>query len=44
MLTTALDVFGVALLAVFAWFVWPPLPFAVVGAASLAASRKKAAL
>ena len=38
MLTTALDLLGVACLAVFAWFVWEPLPIAVIGLASLAAS------
>lgn len=38
MLTTALDLLGVACLAAFAWFVWEPLPIVVVGLASLAAS------
>lgn len=38
MLTTALDLLGVACLATFAWFVWEPLPIVVVGLASLAAS------
>lgn len=39
MLTTALDLSGVAALAAFAWFVWPPLVLLVVGAAALLASR-----
>lgn len=42
MLTTALDLLGVTLLAVFAWFVWPPLVALVVGVAALAASRQAA--
>ena len=42
MLTTALDLLGVALVAVFAWFVWPPLPLLVVGAAILFASWRAA--
>jgi len=42
MLTTVLDLLGVALLAGFAWFVWPPLVLAVVGVAILAASWKAA--
>jgi len=41
-LTTLLDLLGVALLAVFAWFVWPPLPLAVVGVAVIAASYIRA--
>lgn len=36
MLTTLLEILGVTLLAVFAFFVWPPLPLLVVGAAILA--------
>lgn len=39
MLTTALDLLGVACLATFAFFVWWPLPLFVVGVAALAASR-----
>lgn len=38
MLTTALDLLGVVALAVFAWFVWEPLPLAVCGAGALLAS------
>lgn len=38
MLTTLLDILGVAFLAAFAWFIWPPLVLAVVGLAVLAAS------
>jgi hypothetical protein len=41
-LTTLLDLLGVALLATFAWFVWAPLPLCVVGVAILAASWLKA--
>jgi hypothetical protein len=37
-LTTLLDVFGVAALAAFAFFVWPPAALLVVGAALLFAS------
>lgn len=37
-LTTALDLLGVVALSVFAWFVWPPLPFAVVGVSALVVS------
>lgn len=40
MLTTALDLLGVACLAVFAWFIWPPLVLLVVGVAALLVSRK----
>lgn len=40
MLTTALDLSGVAMLAAFAWFVWPPLVLLVLGVAALLASRK----
>lgn len=39
-LTTALDLLGVAALAALAWFVWEPLPLGVVGVACLLASRK----
>lgn len=42
MLTTALDLLGVALIAAFAWFVWAPLPLLIAGLAILAASRVKA--
>lgn len=42
MLTTVLDLLGVALLATFAFFVWPPLTLAVLGAAALVASWKAA--
>ena len=42
MLSTLLDLLAVSCLVVFAWFVWPPLPLAVVGLAALAASRKAA--
>lgn len=38
MLTTALDLLGIAAVSTFAWFVWPPLPLLVVGLACLAAS------
>jgi hypothetical protein len=41
-LTTLLDLLGVTLIAAFAWFVWAPLPLAVVGVAILAASWVKA--
>lgn len=43
MLTTVLDLLGVSLLAVFAWFVWPPLALAVLGSAALVASWRAAA-
>lgn len=38
MLSNALDLIGVSCLAVLAWFVWAPLPLAVVGVAALLAS------
>ena len=38
MLTTLLDLLGLALVAAFAFFVWPPLALAVVGVGVLAAS------
>lgn len=38
MLTTLLDLLGVALLAAFVWFVWPPLVLAVAGLAALLVS------
>ncbi|NYD44010.1 hypothetical protein [Nocardioides panaciterrulae] len=38
MLTTALDLLGVACLAGFAWFVWPPAALLVVGAVALLVS------
>jgi hypothetical protein len=34
-MTTALDILGAACLAVFAFFVWWPAPFHVVGVAAL---------
>ena len=37
-ITTALDVIGVALIVVFAYFVWAPLALLVGGAAALVAS------
>lgn len=40
MLTTALDLLGVAAICAFAWFVWQPLPLLVLGAACVAASRQ----
>lgn len=40
MFTTALDLLGLAGLAVFGWFVWPPLVALVVGVGCLAASRQ----
>lgn len=40
MLTTALDLLGVAALAAFAWFIWPPIVLLVVGVAALWASRE----
>lgn len=42
MLSTTLDLIGVTCLAALAWFVWAPLPLAVVGVAALAASWKAA--
>lgn len=38
MLWTILEVLGVLLLALFAWFVWPPAAALVVGVALLLAS------
>jgi hypothetical protein len=38
--STILDLLGIALLAACAWFVWAPLPLAVVGVAALVASRQ----
>lgn len=43
MLTTLLDILGLALLATFAWFVWEPLPLAVAGAGVLVASWRASA-
>ncbi len=40
MLTTLLDLLGVACLAVFAWFVWFPLPLLVLGVAALLESSR----
>lgn len=42
MVTTALELLGVASLAAFAWFCWPPLVLLVVGAAALLAAREAA--
>jgi hypothetical protein len=41
-LTTLLDLLGVALLAAFVWFVWPPLVLAVAGLAALVMSWRSA--
>ena len=38
---TALDLIGVACLAAFAWFVWPPSALLVVGAAILLVSWRR---
>lgn len=38
MLSTLLDLLGLCLVAAFSWFVWEPLPLAVVGVGLLAAS------
>lgn len=38
MLSTLAELLGVSLIAVFAWFVWQPLPLAVVGAALIVGS------
>jgi hypothetical protein len=35
---TALDLFGVGCLALFAWFVWPPVVLVVLAVAAFAAS------
>lgn len=43
MFTTLLDLLAVICLAVFAWFIWPPLPLLVVGVAALAISRQRTA-
>jgi hypothetical protein len=40
MLTTILDLIGIACLAAFAFFVWPPACLGVIGLAALAVSRK----
>jgi len=39
-LTTFLDLLGVACLAALAFFIWPPAAFGVVGVAALAMSWK----
>ena len=39
-MTSLLDFTGLICLALFAWFVWPPLPLLVVAVGCLAASRK----
>lgn len=39
MLTTSLDLVGLACLCVFGFLVWPPLAILVVGLGCLAASR-----
>lgn len=41
MLTTILDALGIALIAAFAWFIWPPAPLAVVGIGALVASWRR---
>lgn len=41
-MTTALDVFGVACVAAFAFFCWPPAALLVVGTASLLVSWRRA--
>lgn len=41
MLGYALDTLGVVCLAVFAWFVWEPLPLAVIGSALLLGSYRR---
>lgn len=43
MLTTILDLLGIAALAVFGWFCWPPLVLLVLGAAALWISRQAVA-
>ena len=43
MLTTLLDILGVAALATFAWFIWPPAVLLVLGLAALAVSHRQAA-
>lgn len=40
MLTTALDLLGVACLAAFAWCIWPPAALLVIGAACIAVSAR----
>jgi hypothetical protein len=40
MMTTALELIGVASLAAFAWFCWPPLVLLVIGGAALLAARE----
>lgn len=40
MATTLLDLLAVVLLAVFAWFVWEPLPLLVVGVSCLLISER----
>jgi len=40
MLTTILDLLGVASLGVFAWFVWPPTVLLVAGIACIAISAR----
>lgn len=40
MVTTFLDLLGVACLATAAFFAWPPLCLAVIGVAALLVSRK----
>jgi hypothetical protein len=40
-LTLALDLLGVLCLATFAWFVWAPLPLAVVGVLALYVSWRR---
>ena len=40
-MTTVLDLLGVACLAVFAWFVWEPLPLLIVGLSALLVSWRR---
>jgi hypothetical protein len=39
MLTTALEILGIAAISGFAWFVWPPLVLLVIGVALILSSR-----
>lgn len=39
---TALDILGVACLAAFAWFAWPPAALLVLGVAALLVSWRRA--
>ncbi len=42
MMSTVLDLVGVAAVSAFAWFVWPPLVLLVIGSAALLTSRQLA--